>query len=106
MGRSLNFRSHRAAFAQRLVTFFVPPLFIAASLSRLVIHVNGYNLSPSSSFLLYFLAIPVFWTIKVQWDVFAKMREAKRLGAVLAPEAKGRWPGNIDLLARCAHYIM
>lgn len=40
------------------------------------------------------------WTAQIQYRVYWNKREAEQLGARLAPEVRGRWPGNIDVLFR------
>jgi hypothetical protein len=39
-------------------------------------------------------------TCRIQYDRFYQRRDATQRGAVLAPEIKGRWPGNLDILVK------
>lgn len=49
---------------------------------------------------LYVFAIPVYWTVQVQYQRFMQKRDAASRGAIMAPEINGKWPGNIDLMAK------
>lgn len=83
-------RNYRVAFLVMVLRFVVPPLVLAALISRYVLRWHPI--------LIYTSAIPVYWTIRVRYDTFQKKRAAARRGAVLAPEVKGKWIGNIDLI--------
>lgn len=87
--------NYRIVFFLDLASFLAPPLLIATLIQRLLLPNVG-------SFLLLAITIPFYWTAKIQYGQWYIRREAARLGAVLAPEVKGRWPGNIDVLLRSA----
>lgn len=88
-------RNHRVFALVLILNILVPPLALAA-LTLFLIN----NRDRSYQILLYGLAVPVYWIIRVQYDNYDRKREATRLGAVLVPEVKGKWPGNLDLLFR------
>lgn len=76
-----------------LAQVFLPPLISAA----LVVHFAPLSLRRYSS-IVYLLAVPACWTIRIKVERLENKRHAKRLGAVLVPEVKGKWPGNVDLI--------
>ncbi|KAF8308493.1 cytochrome P450 monooxygenase CYP63 [Clavulina sp. PMI_390] len=77
------------------LNFFIPPLVIAALVSqRLALH----KVSWLYHMILYLLATPFYWTVRVQYDYLMAKRQAKKLGLELVPEVKGKWLGNIDVL--------
>ncbi|KAF8331895.1 cytochrome P450 monooxygenase CYP63 [Cantharellus anzutake] len=65
--------------------FILPSDFRASLLLRLV---------------LYVVSCLGYWTVKVQYTRFKHSREAAKLGAVLPPRMKGKWPGNVDIVLR------
>jgi hypothetical protein len=83
-------KNYRVAFLVMVLRFVVPPLALAALVSSYVLR--------GCTMLVYTTAIPVYWTVRLQYDIFQKRRAAARLGIVLAPEVKGKWIGNIDLI--------
>lgn len=85
-------RNYRLAFLFMALNFLVPPLVLAAFISTLVTQIPSYRA------LIYIFAVPAYWTVKVQHDNYVKRRDAALMGAVLAPEVKGKWPGNLDLI--------
>ena len=95
-GFELAKRNYRVYFLVQLLNVFVPPLALAAVLSILVISDRDRIVHA----LIYALATPLYWTVAIRYDNNVRKREAARLGAVLAPEVKGKWPGNIDVLFR------
>lgn len=83
-------KNYRVAFLVMVLRFVVPPLALAAIVSNYVL-----RRSPT---LIYTVAIPVYWTARVQYTIFRKKQAAARLGVALAPEVQGKWIGNIDLI--------
>ena len=88
--------NYRVAFLGNITRFFGPPLLIAYVFTRFVFPPLNYT----QSTLLYVTLIPVYWTFKINYDVFVKKLAAQRNGAVLAPQVRGHWPGNLDVLLR------
>ena len=86
------YSNYRLVFLVMVLKFVVPPLAMAAVICRIG------SWTPFPSTLVYVLAIPTYWTIRIQYDSYTKERDATRRGAVLAPEVNGRWIGNIDLI--------
>lgn len=89
-------RNYRVFFLVLTLNVLIPPLIFVALISTFIIN----DLDRVYRSIVYALAFPVYWTIRVQHDNYARKREAARLGAVLAPEVQGKWPGNIDLVLR------
>ncbi|KAF8314508.1 cytochrome P450 monooxygenase CYP63 [Clavulina sp. PMI_390] len=89
-------RNYRAYVAVLFLNLLVPPLLLATLASRLL-------LSQDSAWIIralwYLLATPIYWTVRIQYGDWANRRRAKKLGAVMAPEIHGKWPGNLDTLA-------
>jgi hypothetical protein len=51
---------------------------------------------------LYLAASIAIIIFRIQYDRFYQRRDSAQRGAVLAPEIKGRWPGNLDILLKYA----
>ena len=49
---------------------------------------------------LQVLSVPIFFFGREAWRKWKYAREAKRMGGVPVPCAKGKWPGNIDIVVR------
>ncbi|KAF8308480.1 cytochrome P450 monooxygenase CYP63 [Clavulina sp. PMI_390] len=81
------------------LNFLIPPLILATLFSqRLALH----NFPWIYQAITYILATPLYWTAKVQYDCLTAKREARKLGADLVPEVKGKWPGNLDVFLEAA----
>ena len=50
------------------------------------------------SYLLCFLSIPLFITVRTTWATHIQNVEARHLGARPITRVKGRYPGNIDIM--------
>ena len=72
----------------------IPSFLLGKALSIALPQLNG-TLQFATLYLLAWLAVTI---TRIQYIRYSQHREAARLGAVLAPELKGRWPGNLDLL--------
>lgn len=61
-----------------------------------------YNLQYSlpSQILLSFVAISIYIYLTSRWNQFRIAQEASKLNCRTIPVAKGKWPGNLDLLLR------
>jgi hypothetical protein len=60
----------------------VPPLGVAAAIASWT---NLFH-----PVITYVLAIPLYWTIRMQYALYFKQRDAARKGAILMPEVNGR----------------
>lgn len=87
--------NYRLFFLLCVTKFLVPPLILAA-----VICLVGGISTVGWRLFLWFSCVPLYWTAEVQYDRRMARRIAHQSGAVLAPEVKGRWPGNIDIMFR------
>jgi hypothetical protein len=85
--------NYRLVILVMVLKTLTPPLAMAAFICKIA---SWTRLS--YSVLTYLLAIPPYCTIRVQYDVYAKQRDAARKGAILVPEIKGKWIGNIDIV--------
>ncbi|KAH9921357.1 cytochrome P450 monooxygenase CYP63 [Fomitopsis serialis] len=52
--------------------------------------------------LAYISSIPVWITVTSWYSVWKNDRRARQLGATPIPRAKGKWPGNLDIMMRFA----
>ena len=92
---------YRLVFLMMVLKSVALPLAIAAVICRIASWTHLFY-----SFFTYVLAIPMYWTILIQYDLYATQRDATRRGAILIPEVNGRWRGNIDLLfLRAFHFV-
>ncbi|KIJ34667.1 hypothetical protein M422DRAFT_233351 [Sphaerobolus stellatus SS14] len=77
----------------------IPPLFV-----HTVLRCFGPALYPSFQLsrglvaCIWLFTLPIWLFICAQYVHLARLHEAKRLGAELIPQVKGKYPGNIDLL--------
>lgn len=78
-------------------TFLLPPLALQTIL-YLVSKTYGISVSTWVSALIWILTWPMFWWITSTWAHFMHTREARKLGAQSVPAARGKWPGNLDIL--------
>lgn len=78
---------------------FVPPLALHVSL-RLLSDVFSWTLPTSTFVAVWVFTLPVYIQARATYTHFMQSREARRLGAELVPQIKGKWPGNLDLLLR------
>ncbi|KAF8314506.1 cytochrome P450 monooxygenase CYP63 [Clavulina sp. PMI_390] len=92
-------RNYRVYIAVVFLNLLVPPIALAALVSHFLL---PQDLARTYHVLLYLLATPIYWTVRIQYGDWANQKVAKRLGAVVAPEARGKWPGNLDVLLRVA----
>lgn len=88
-----HYANYRLLFLLMMLKAVVPPLAVAAVICRITPW--GH---PFYSVITYVLAIPMYWTLRIQYSLYAKQRDAARRGAILAPEVNGKWIGNIDLI--------
>ncbi|KAF8314507.1 cytochrome P450 [Clavulina sp. PMI_390] len=88
-------RNYRVYVAVVFLNLLVPPFLLAALVSRLLLPLDSVKIF---RVLLYLLATPTYWTVRIKYGDWANRREAKKLGAVMAPEVHGKWPGNLDTL--------
>ncbi|KAF8314509.1 cytochrome P450 [Clavulina sp. PMI_390] len=93
-------RNYRVYIAVVFLNLLVPPLGLAALVSRFLL---PQHLTSMYRTLLYLLATPLYWTVKIQYGDWVNRGEAKRRGAVLAPEVRGKWFGNLDILVKLAN---
>lgn len=81
----------------KIITNFLGRPFVLAALTWVLV----LEKFPKYCFaILYLLAIPLYWTVHVQFDRLKQRREAASRGAILAPEINGKWLGNIDLIPK------
>jgi len=87
--------NYRLFFLLSITKFLTPPLLLAVAICL------TYGISNTRlRLLVWFFCIPFYWTVSVQYSRRLARRAARQSGAVLAPEVKGRWPGNIDIMLR------
>ncbi|KAF9492607.1 hypothetical protein BDN71DRAFT_1396467 [Pleurotus eryngii] len=82
----------RGAFA-----VIAPSVLFAISLNY-IFHLNDIPVPTVVIVLLGALASPVYVAFKICASDWKARRQADRLGARLPPRAKGRSPGNLDVL--------
>lgn len=87
------YANYRLVFLVMVLKAVVPPLAIAAIICKIASWRHS-----SYTILTYVLATPIHWTIRIQYDSYVKQRDAARRGAILVPEVKGKWIGNVDLI--------
>jgi hypothetical protein len=87
------YANYRLVFLMMVLKSVVAPLAMAAVICRIVSWTHLFY-----SVITYVVAVPTYWTIRIQYDLYAKRRDAARRGAILMPEVNGRWLGNIDLM--------
>lgn len=96
-----NYYAHyRLIFFLLVWRTVLPPLLVAAVICRIA----AWTYRPHIV-LTYLLTYPAYWTIKIQYDLYERRRDAARKGAILVPEVNGRWIGNIDLIPWWANFI-
>lgn len=83
--------NYRIAFSLVVLRFFLPPIFLALVFSRAVFPL-GYP--------VIIAAVPIYWACNIKYHRIRKYFIVRRLGARLAPEVRGKWPGNLDVLVR------
>lgn len=88
--------NYRVATLWMTVNFLGRPLLGTLFLARFLLPQHPYV----HYVLLYFLTSPLYWIIYVQYKEFVKRRDAAARGAILAPEIKGKWFGNVDLIVK------
>ncbi len=89
--------NYRVQFLFNLVGLLLPPLATAWVLFLTAIPSNLPHVIIFRR--MFFCAVCItYWTAKVQYQLYKKRSEAKRLGVSLPPEPRGRWIGNIDLI--------
>jgi hypothetical protein len=87
------YANYRLVFLVMVLKTVVPPLAMAAVICRIASWTYSFY-----SVLTYVLAIPTYLTIRIQYDSYIKQHDAARRGAILVPEVKGKWIGNVDLI--------
>ena len=96
---SLFYKNYRFSFLHTLANLFLPPAIIALVITRFIL---PYRFTESTS-LRVILGIATclgYWTFSFQYIHFKHSREAARLGGILPPRMKGKWPGNADIVLR------
>jgi hypothetical protein len=89
--------NYRLFFLLSVAKFLTPPLVLSVAICL------AYGISRVGlRLLVWFFCVPLYWTVKVQYTRRLARRAAHQSDAVLAPEVKGRWPGNIDIMLRLA----
>lgn len=79
-----------------------PPLTLAALITAFLIpNWGGFYRA-----LVYACVVPVHWSIKGRYEDYMNTKEAARMGAVLAPQVKGKWPGGIDLIFKYVRFLV
>lgn len=84
-----------------LIGFFLnvslPPITVIA-LSRLALMIYNVEIQTWLITLAVLFSVPISFTIRNSWRTLRHRRAAAAMGAVLAPRARGKYPGNFDLL--------
>ncbi|KAF8528399.1 cytochrome P450 monooxygenase pc-1 [Hysterangium stoloniferum] len=78
--------------------FIGPPILVHGSLRYLVSYFPSFTVSDRVIVCVWIFSFLVWWYMHAQYLHFARVREARRLGAILPPQVPGRLPGNIDLI--------
>lgn len=87
--------NYRLYFLLTTLKFLAPPLVLAAAFCA------AYTIpNRSLRLLIHVFSVPLYWGVNVQLRRYHDRQAAHNLGAVLAPEVCGRWPGNIDIMLR------
>ncbi|KAF8340618.1 uncharacterized protein EI90DRAFT_2906526 [Cantharellus anzutake] len=88
--------NYRVFFAKSVARLLTPPLLIAYFISRFFLGPLDALFAP-----FFYLLVSLIWaTFVVQSERLYQRFDARRRGAVLVPEVKGRLPGNIDIIFR------
>lgn len=97
----MTLTNYRLGFLVNCLRFFAPPIALAYATNHFLLpNVTGFL-----SVVLYTLATPIYWTLTVQYGILAKKSAAVQAGATIIPEYHGKWPGNVDLMARYVESI-
>jgi hypothetical protein len=86
----------RTRFLLNVVQLLAFPLLFVSFITRYY----GLHLSIPSQVLLSFITITSYIYTTSQWNQHVIHREAFKLNCRTIPIAKGKWPGNLDLLLR------
>ena len=89
--------NYRIAFLKSAARLLTPPLFIAYFVSRFYLNTLNAFFTP-----IICLSIILAWSASlVQYEKLYQRFDARRRGAVMVPEVRGRLPGNLDIITRC-----
>ena len=89
--------NYRIVFLKSAARFLTPPLFIAYFISRFYFNTLNAFVTP-----FFYLAVILAWLASlIQHRRLYQYFDARRRGAVMVPEVRGRLPGNFDIIARC-----
>ena len=73
----------------------VPSILVAWVLEGAVLPPVGLLQIP-----FYMAVLVAIIGLRIQYERFFQRRDTAQRGAVLAPEVKGHWPGNLDILLK------
>ena len=96
---SLFYKNYRLAFLVTLANLFLPPTGIIIVLTRFILP-HHFTANILSRVILGIATCLAYWTFSFHYAQFKHSREAARLGGVLPPRMKGKWPGNADIVLR------
>lgn len=90
---------YRTRFFIGVVQTLSPPLWLAYTFLTRVLHWPGSGFIAT---LVYIASIPLWISLTSWYSVWKHDRRARQLGAAPIPRAKGKWPGNLDIMMRFA----
>lgn len=96
---SLFYKNYRLAFLVTLANLFLPPTGIIILLIRFILP-HRFTENILLRVILGIATCLAYWTFSFHCAQFRRSREAARLGGVLPPRMKGKWPGNADIVLR------
>ena len=90
---------YRTRFFIGAAETLAPPFWLAYTFLTKVLYQQGSGFVAT---LVYIAFIPL-WIFLTSWyTIWRQDRRARQLGARSIPRAKGKWPGNIDIMMRFA----
>ena len=90
---------YRTRFFIGVVETLAPPLWLAHTFLTKVLRWPGSGFVAT---LVYLAFIPLWISLTSWYTIWKQDRRARQLGATPIPRAKGKWPGNIDIMMRFA----
>ena len=89
--------NYRIWFLKSAARLIIPPFFIAYFIARVYPNTLSVFLAP----FIYFSAVLAWLGSLLLYEWVYQRFDARRQGAIMVPEARGRLPGNLDILSRC-----
>ncbi|KAH9836723.1 cytochrome P450 monooxygenase CYP63 [Rhodofomes roseus] len=99
MNLELPLTWYRTRFLIGVVETLLPPFILTYVLLTTILGRSGTGFVAA---LAYISSIPLWISLTSRYSVWKNDRRARQLGAEAIPRAKGRWPGNVDIMLRFA----